>query len=101
MIEKELAKIEELIIRINTEVNTKVIKETVNGKIDAMRTELGVMRNDLSVHNTSHENDMARIMPVVEAFEDTKKSGLRVLWAAGFIIALGGAYEVLRNIFVH
>lgn len=79
---------------------TKVVTSVVNGKIDAMRVELGTMRTDLSVHNTNHQNDMERIMPVVEAFEDTKKSGLRVLWAATFIIAIGGAFEVIRGLFM-
>ena len=72
----------------------KAIKLNVNGKIDAMRAE-----NEQ--WHFERKEELQRIMPVVEAFEATKTSGKRILWVATFIIAVGGAYEVLRSIFFH
>lgn len=42
---------------------------------------------------------MERALPVIEAYEDTLKDGKRILWLAGFITAVGGAWLVLTKIF--
>jgi hypothetical protein len=75
------------------------VKLNVNGKIDAMRTEI-------ANHNAKHEEDMVRILPIIEAFETSeravntaKASGKVVLWVAGFISAVGGAFLIIKQIF--
>lgn len=76
----------------------KGIRFNVNGKIDRMQA-------GLNEHNVKHEQDMDRMMPVILAFENgqrdletAKKGGRVVLWIAGTITALGGAYLVLIQI---
>ena len=75
------------------------IKTTVNGKIDALR-------GDIQEHNTKHENDMERMMPIILTYEASeaalntaKTSGKVVLWIAGFITAVGGAVLVIKQLF--
>ena len=77
----------------------KGIQTHVNGKIDKMQS-------GLDVHNAKHEKDMERMLPIIEAFEEgqqdlntAKKGGKVVLWLAGSITAIGGAFLVLRAIF--
>lgn len=75
------------------------IKMTVNGKIDNIQ-------RCIDAHNLSHEADMKRMMPIIEAFEQgqedlaaAKRGGRFVLYLAGVISALGGAYLVVSQIF--
>lgn len=77
----------------------KAIQISVNGKIDKMQ-------KGLDIHNEKHENDMARMLPVIEAFEtsqrfaqDAKSSGRVILYIAGFITAVGAAWLMLRAVF--
>ncbi len=67
---------------------TATIKVVVNGKIDKMNVRLdeAIIRR---------EKDMARVLPVLEAFEGSEralalagKSGRVMLWVASFIVAL-------------
>jgi len=74
------------------------IKVTVNGKIDKLDKKI-------DEHNAKHEADMKRVMPIIEAFElserrlaDAKEGGRAVIYVAGFITAIGGAWLVLKNI---
>ena len=75
------------------------IKTNVNGKIDALRLE-----NEQ--WHMERKEDLERIMPVVLAYEaseqfaqNAKQSGKVVLWIAGFITAVGGAWLILKSIF--
>lgn len=84
----------------NQRSTAEAIRVTVNGKIDTLK---GIMDQ----HNDKHEKDMQRIMPVIEAFEESKQfaksaktSGLVILWLAGFITAVGSAFLILRSIFL-
>lgn len=77
----------------------EAIRINVNGKIDKMQS-------GLNTHNEKHENDMIRIMPVIEAYEEgqrdletAKKGGRIVLWIATIITAIGGAWLVLKQLF--
>ena len=79
----------------------KGIQVNVNGKIDKMQ-------KGLDIHNAKHEQDMIRILPVLTAFENAqgdlntaKRGGKIVLWLAGSVSAIGGAYLVLRAIFLN
>lgn len=88
-----------LFLKDNRESTAKAIQETVNGKIDNMRKEI----ND---HNKKHEDDMKRLMPVLESYESTQRhladaraGGKTILWIAGFITAVGSAYLIIINIF--
>lgn len=74
------------------------IKQNVNGKLDRMQ-------EGLDTHNLKHENDMQRMMPIIESYEEGKrdiesaqKAGKIVLWLAASTTAIGGAYLVVRNI---
>lgn len=74
------------------------VKTTVNGKIDALSLKI-------DGHNTQHEKDMVRMMPVIEAFEGAqndlntaKKGGRVVLWLTATITSIGGAYLVIKQI---
>lgn len=91
----------------------KSIQMNVNGKIDAMRTQMAInmgvirkMGEKLEDHNTKHAENMERITPVLLAFEGlqrdgatAKRAGKGVLWLAGTITALGSAWLVSRSIF--
>ena len=75
------------------------IKTNVNGKIDKMR-------EDLANHNEKHENDMRRLMPIIESYEtavrttsDAKKVGTIAMWWAAFIIAMGSAFLTIKHLF--
>jgi hypothetical protein len=75
------------------------IKLNVNGKIDKLSSEI----ND---HNKIHEDDMKRVLPVIEAYEEgqrdlntAKKAGRGVLWVSAAVTGIGGAYLVLLQIF--
>jgi hypothetical protein len=75
------------------------VKMNVNGKIDNLSSKI-------DDHNTKHEKDMERMMPVIEAFEGAqddlrtaRKGGRVVLWIAAAITSLGGAYLVIKQIF--
>ncbi len=67
------------------------IKETVNGKIDAMR-------DDLNTHNAKHEGDMERIMPIIEAYETAQGAGRIAMKSISILTAIGGAWLVVRSI---
>ena len=78
------------------EATVKIIQETirstVNGKIDDIRT-------DLYAHNVSHEADMKRIIPVVEAYESAQNGGKFLMKTAGAITILGSAWIAAKQIF--
>lgn len=86
------------------------IRVTVNGKIDASRKEnmeqFSVIQDQILSHNSQHEKDMVRILPVLEAFEQkqrdldvAERAGKRIFKVLGFITALGGAWLVIKQIF--
>lgn len=90
-------------LRKINEAITENIKVTVNGKIDNLTKKI-------DAHNLSHETDMQRVLPVIEAFEasekfaaDAKKKGKVVIIAvasiAGFVTAVGSAYLIVMQIF--
>lgn len=58
------------------------IKESVNGKIDAMRAEL-------YQHNQLHEADMRELKPIIEAYGIAKTSGWFFMKIVGIITAIG------------
>jgi hypothetical protein len=79
------------------------IKVNVNGKID-------VLRREIEEHNKRHEQDMVRILPIIEAYEaserfaeDAKRNGkkaiMAVLWTGTFVTAVGGGWLILRQLF--
>lgn len=77
----------------------KTIQEKVNGRIEAISQKL-------DVHNLKHEDDMGRMLPVIEAFEETKQfadnakaSGRVIIWIAGFITAVGAAWLMILKVF--
>lgn len=87
------------LISVIREAVASEMKKTVNGKIDDLR-------KIVISHNTVHEEQMKRVIPVVEAFEESqhdlktaKKLGKFALGSAATVTALGGAYLVLRQIF--
>lgn len=95
----------------NRRSTADVIRVIVNGKIDDAREELRLrsleVKEDLDKYNLKHDNDMARIMPVLEAYEtsqrvltDAKISGKVILYISGFVTALGSAYLITRQIFM-
>lgn len=82
------------------------IQKQVNGKIDTLGQ---MMEEHVKVCLPAIEQrneDMARMMPVVLAFEEgqrdlksAKKGGKAILWLAATITAIGSAYLIIRNIF--
>lgn len=90
-------------LKANEKSTAKAIQVTVNGKIDKLRTEI---KEEIRNHNMQHENDMQRILPVINSYEEAqrdllsvKKGGRFALWLAGTITILGGAILVLRSLF--
>lgn len=86
----------------------RTIKETVNGKIDANLKKIDDIQEQICTHNKAHEQDMARIMPIVEAYEtaerrveDAKQGGRTIIWISGFITAVGGAYLIIKQILLN
>lgn len=77
----------------------KTVTLTVNGKIDKLTLKM-------DTHNNKHEADMQRILPIIEAFEISEKivqgaksTGKIVIVLAGFIMTLGGAFLIIKQIF--
>lgn len=77
----------------------KTVTLTVNGKIDGLTLKM-------DKHNEKHETDMKRILPVIEAYEISEKivygaksTGKIALVLAGFVMTVGGAYLVIKQIF--
>mgnify|MGYP003395558043 CR=1 FL=1 len=75
------------------------IEASVNGGVRELRAEV-------AAHAERHEKDMEEIKPVIKAYQASeraldgaKTSGKMILWTAGFITAVGGAWLVLRQIF--
>jgi hypothetical protein len=88
----------EILEVIRTEI-AFAVKMNVNGKIDNLSSKI-------DDHNTTHENDMKRALPVIEAYEEgqrdlkaARKAGRGVLLFSGAVTAIGGAYLVLKQIF--
>ncbi len=81
---------ESIIKQIQETIETTIDKK-VNGKIDGIR-------NDLNAHNASHEADMKRILPVVEAYETAQNSGRLALKIAGVGTVLGTAWLTAKSI---
>lgn len=94
--------------------DTQVITEAVEAAINISVEKAMVHVNDkidcidwkLDIHNAKHEEDMKRILPALEAFETSQrlvldaKMGTRVVgWFLGAIVAIGGAYLTLKQIF--
>lgn len=67
------------------------VTSVVNGKIDSMR-------EDLNKHNKSHEADMQRILPVVEAYESAQNGGRLALKIGGVFTILGTAWITAKTI---
>ncbi len=70
----------------------ETIRLTVNGKVDAISSKI-------DMHNKAHEEDMRRILPVLEAYENAQKGGRAVMWTAGTVTVLGTAWIVVKQIF--
>lgn len=74
------------------------VKITVNGKIDKIDKKI-------DEHNASHERDMKRALPVIEAYEagqevvrSMQKTRAWIMRVAAFIIAVGGAWVTIEQI---
>lgn len=77
----------------------EAVHENVNGKIDKLDEKI-------ESHNRRHENDMKRILPTILAYEasqrvleDARVGGKFILWWSGFVIAVGSAYLIIRQVF--
>lgn len=63
-----------------------------------LEESIEAIRQSINNHNLKHEEDMKRILPVVEAFEAAKNSGKFVGWVIGFLVALGTLWLMGRQI---
>lgn len=70
---------------------TETIKITVNGKIDRLNNKL-----DLYIQEDNDWKDRAK--PVIEMGNNARGASVAALWLAGLIIAIGGAWEIIRNL---
>lgn len=82
----------------------ETIKETVNGKIDAMR-------KDLNEHNTRHEAYFEQVKeymkktdghieetkPILEAYRGFNTAGELIKWVAGVGTAIGILWLILKQ----
>ncbi len=69
----------------------ETIEITVNGKIDKISTKI-------DEHNTKHEADMVRILPVLEAYESAQNGGRLALKIVGVGTVLGTAWITAKTI---
>lgn len=69
----------------------ETIKTTVNGKIDSISAKI-------DEHNSKHEADMVRILPVLEAYESAQNGGRLALKIAGVGTVLGTAWITAKTI---
>ena len=70
----------------------ETVKITVNGKIDRMNSKL-----DTYIKEDNEWKERAE--PVIKMGNNAKGASIVVLWLAGVIIAIGGAWQILRDIF--
>ena len=82
----------QIFLEDNRKSTGAAIEKYVNGNLRALDQKI-------EEHNRVHNEDMKRILPVVEAYEDAVRGGKRVLWSAGSIMTVGGAYLIIRQIF--
>lgn len=95
--------------KIIVSTTSRIIHDTPSKKtlelINGLAGSLDVITKSISSHNIQHEADMQRILPVLEAFEfserrlaDARASGKFILYMAGFVTAVGGAWLILTNV---
>lgn len=71
---------------------TQVVVSTVNGKIDKLNTKI-----DLYIQ--ADEAWKATAEPVIEMGNNARGASVVLLWLAGTVIAIGGAWRILYKIF--
>lgn len=70
----------------------ETIKITVNGKIDKLNDKID---NYIKEDNEWKE----KAEPVIEMGINARGASAAVLWIAGIVIAVGGAWLMIRNLF--
>ena len=82
----------QLFLKDNERITGVAIEKYVNGGLREMDRKL-------TRHILEEELFKDRLLPAVEAYEDTIKNGKRILFGSGFVVSLGGAWLVIRQIF--
>lgn len=75
------------------------VKVTVNGKIDKLTLENRETSAKLDAYIISDDLWKERAEPVIDMGINAKGASVVALWIAGAIIALGGAYQIISNLF--
>ena len=91
MNEKQIQTLTARLIKANEESTNKIVKETVNGKIDILRAEI-------KKHSEKHERDMEDIKPVIEAYKGTKVVGEMMKWISSVGLGAWGLWMLLKGI---
>ncbi len=83
---------DDAIIKQIQETIQVTVREVVNGKVDKISQKI-------DEHNTKHEADMVRILPVLEAYESAQNGGRLALKIGTGVTVIGGAWLVIKQIF--
>lgn len=75
------------------------VKVTVNGKIDKLTLENRETSAKLDAYIISDDLWKERAEPVIDMGINAKGASVVALWIAGAVIALGGAYQIISNLF--
>lgn len=75
------------------------ITKVVNGKIDKLTAENRTTSEKLDAYVIRDDLWKERAEPVIDMGINAKGASVVTLWIAGVIIALGGAYSIINNLF--
>lgn len=80
--------------QVINEAVAKAVKETVNGKIDALSRKTDALSTKIDDHNTKHEADMEEMKPFMQG-----AAGIQVLWKLFVGVgSLAVAYLAIKNV---
>ena len=76
----------------------KTIKETVNGKIDNLKGQVGELKEQIEQHNRRHEADMQDIKPFIQGARGIGMVWKIVIGFVGILVLFGQLKQLFPQI---
>lgn len=80
----------------------QAVRETVNGKIDAIKVDIANIKAQIEDHKTAHAEDMNLIKPVIENFNQWsgfRKGLVSISVIVGSLVGIGMGFGYFVNLF--
>lgn len=84
----------------NVKNSVLVLKGEINGKLDKIHSILERQNETMDVFIKGTNAQLEVIMPYIKGFEGSKSVAKFFMWFGGVIITLGGAYQIVKGIFI-